>query len=63
MTKFVVFDFASRYKEAAKEMGFWLAQGKLKSKEQIIEGIKTFPETLLMLFSGENFGKLMIKAA
>ncbi len=63
MEGFVVFDFASRYKEAAKEMGAWLAQGKLKSKEHIVEGIETFPETLLMLFSGENFGKLMIKAA
>ena len=63
MEGFVVFDFASRYKEAAKEMAAWLAQGKLKSKEHIVEGIETFPETLLMLFSGENFGKLMIKAA
>ena len=44
-------------------MAAWLAQGKLKSKEHIVEGIETFPETLLMLFSGENFGKLMIKAA
>ncbi len=61
MEGFVVFDFASRYKEAAKEMGAWLAQGKLKSKEHIVEGIETFPEALLMLFSGENFGKLIIK--
>jgi len=63
MEGFIVFDFASRYKEAAKEMAAWLAQGKLKSKEHIVAGIETFPETLLMLFSGENFGKLMIKAA
>ncbi|MFQ5636522.1 MAG: NADP-dependent oxidoreductase [bacterium] len=63
MQGFVVFDFAGRYQEAAQEMGLWLAQGKLKSKEHIVEGIETFPETLLMLFSGENYGKLIIKVA
>jgi NADPH-dependent curcumin reductase CurA len=61
MQGFIVFDFASQYKEAAVQMGQWMAEGKLKSKEHIVEGIETFPETLLMLFSGENFGKLMIK--
>ena len=61
MQGFIVFDFASQYGEAAKQMGQWLAEGKLKSKEHIVEGIDTFPETLLMLFSGENFGKLMLK--
>ena len=61
MQGFIVFDFASQYKEAAVQMGQWMAEGKLKSKEHIVEGIETFPETLLMLFSGGNFGKLMIK--
>jgi len=61
MEGFVVFDFAARYGEAAKQMAGWLAQGKLKSKEHIVEGIETFPETLLMLFTGKNYGKLIIK--
>jgi len=61
MQGFVVFDFASKYAEAAKELATWIANGKLKSKEHIVEGIETFPETLLMLFSGENFGKLIIE--
>ncbi|MFQ5653008.1 MAG: NADP-dependent oxidoreductase, partial [bacterium] len=59
MEGFVVFDYVPRFGEAAKEMAHWLAAGKLKSKEHIVEGIETFPETLLMLFSGKNFGKLM----
>jgi NADPH-dependent curcumin reductase CurA len=37
--------------------------GKFKSKEDIVEGFETFPDTLLKLFRGENFGKLMIKVA
>jgi NADPH-dependent curcumin reductase CurA len=61
MEGFVVFEYASRYAEAAREMGAWMAAGKLKSREDIVEGIETFPETLLKLFSGENLGKLMIK--
>lgn len=63
MEGMVVFDFASRYKEAALEMGGWIAQGKLKHKEDIVAGLETFPETLLKLFKGENFGKLVLKVA
>ena len=61
MEGLVVFDYAKRYSEAAMQMGQWMAQGKLKSREHIVEGIEKFPETLNMLFSGENTGKLMIK--
>lgn len=61
MQGFVIMDYASRYGEAAKEMGGWLAQGKLKSRVDIVEGFDTFPETLLKLFSGENAGKLILK--
>jgi hypothetical protein len=61
MQGMVVFDYASRYKEAAMEMGGWMAQGKLKSREDVVEGLETFPETLLKLFKGENLGKLVLK--
>jgi len=42
-------------------MAGWLAAGKLVSKEHIVDGLETFPETLLKLFSGENTGKLVLK--
>ncbi len=60
---FIVFDYANRYQEAAVEMAGWMKAGKLKSREHIVPGIETFPETLLKLFSGENNGKLLIKVA
>ena len=63
MEGMVVFDYADRYAEAAKEMGGWMAQGKLKSREDIVSGLDDFPERLLMLFRGENFGKLVLKVA
>ncbi|NNG09031.1 MAG: NADP-dependent oxidoreductase, partial [Arenibacter sp.] len=61
MQGMVVFDWASRYGEAALAMGTWLAQGKLKSKEAIYDGIENFPQTYNRLFSGEKLGKLVLK--
>jgi NADPH-dependent curcumin reductase CurA len=63
MTGMVVFDYAKRYPEAVREMAGWMAAGRLKSREHIVEGLQTFPETLQMLFSGENQGKLVLKVA
>jgi hypothetical protein len=63
MEGFVVFDFAPRYGEAIKAMAGWLAEGKLKAKEDVVSGLETFPETLLKLFRGENFGKLVLEVS
>ncbi|MGI8557231.1 MAG: NADP-dependent oxidoreductase [Solirubrobacteraceae bacterium] len=60
MSGFVVSDYFSRYAEGGAQMGAWLAEGKLKTREDIVEGLETFPETLLKLFSGENEGKLVL---
>lgn len=61
MQGMVVFDYADRYSEAAKEMGSWIAQGKLKSKEDVYEGIENFYDTFQRLFTGDKKGKLMLK--
>ncbi|GAC1434851.1 MAG: NADP-dependent oxidoreductase [Solirubrobacteraceae bacterium] len=61
MTGFVVSDYGARLVEAAGEMGGWLAAGKLSSREDVVEGLEHFPETLLRLFSGENDGKLILR--
>ncbi|WP_079226983.1 NADP-dependent oxidoreductase [Pseudomonas putida] len=61
MEGFVVMDHAKDYGKAAQEVAGWLATGKVKSKEDVVDGLETFPETLLKLFSGENFGKLVLK--
>jgi NADPH-dependent curcumin reductase CurA len=61
MTGFLVFDFADRYPEAIAELAGWLRDGKLVSREYIVEGgVRAFPDTLLKLFEGENTGKLVI---
>jgi NADPH-dependent curcumin reductase CurA len=61
MEGFVVMDYASKFADAGKEMAGWMIEGKLKSREDIVDGLETFPETLQKLFSGENFGKLVLK--
>jgi NADPH-dependent curcumin reductase CurA len=63
MQGFVVFDYADRYAEGARVMAGWIATGQLKSREDVVDGLETFPETLLMLFRGENTGKLVLKVA
>ena len=59
----IVFDYASRFPDAVRDIAGWMAAGKLKSREDIVDGLQTFPETLLKLFSGENFGKLVLRVA
>ncbi len=61
ITGIIVFDFLNRYPEAVSQISAWLTEGVLETKEDIYEGIKQFPSVLLKLFSGENFGKLLIK--
>lgn len=63
MKGMLVFDYADRYAEAREEMAGWMAAGKLKSREDIVEGLETFPDTFLKLFRGENLGKLILEVA
>ncbi len=60
MTGFVVSDYGARFAEGARQMGEWRAAGRLRSREDVVDGLETFPETLLKLFSGENDGKLVL---
>ncbi len=61
MQGMVVLDYAKDYKKAAAEMGQWLLQGRLLSKEDIYEGIENFYETFTRLFTGDKMGKLILK--
>ena len=61
MEGFIVFDFEKEFGRFFRDMGQWLAEGRLQSREHIVKGIETFPDTLLMLFDGRNQGKLVIE--
>lgn len=61
MQGMVVTDYADKFGEAAQQLGTWMQEGKLKSKEDIYEGIENFQETYHRLFSGDKKGKLVLK--
>ncbi len=63
MQGFVVMDYMSRYPEAMREMGAWIADGRLIAREDVVEGFDSFPEALGKLFAGENVGKLVLKVS
>ena len=63
MEGIVVFDWADRYPEGIKQISQWMKEGKFISREDVVDGLDTFPETLNMLFDGKNFGKLVLKVA
>lgn len=62
MEGFIVFDFASEYVPARKELSQWLAEGKIKRKETIIKGgIDNVENAWEELFGGKNSGKLLLE--
>ncbi|MFC5511191.1 NADP-dependent oxidoreductase [Massilia jejuensis] len=63
MEGMLVTDYADRYPEGVATLAGWMKEGSFKSREHIVEGFDTFPSTLLMLFKGENLGKLVLKVA
>lgn len=64
MEGMVVFDYADRYPQAVAEIAGYLKDGRMKSREDVATGgVAAFPATLLKLFNGENFGKLVLQVA
>jgi len=63
MEGMVVFDYADRFPQAVAELAGYLREGRMHSREDLVEGLDNFPEALLKLFNGENFGKLVLKVA
>ena len=63
MEGIVVFDYADRYHIAVAEMAACLRAGTMQSREDVVTGLDNFPDALLKLFNGENFGKLVLQVA
>jgi NADPH-dependent curcumin reductase CurA len=63
MEGFTGLDYPSRAPEAVEALGGWQRDGSLVHKEDVAHGIENAPKALLRLFSGENFGKQLVKVA
>ena len=58
---FIIIDYASRFMDAAKQLGMWKMMGKLKDRQTIVKGLEKAPEAINMLFEGKNIGKLIVE--
>ena len=63
MQGMIVFDWKDRYPEGIKALAGYLAQGKLKYRESVVEGIENAPKGFIALLKGGNFGKQLVKLA
>jgi NADPH-dependent curcumin reductase CurA len=61
MEGFVIFDYEARYPEAQAQLREWLLAGKIKSQEDITDGLEAFPSALARLFEGANTGKMLVR--
>jgi len=61
MRGFIVSDFAAKYAPAMRQMGEWVRSGRIKYKEDIVEGLEAAPRAFIGLLRGENFGKLQVR--
>ena len=57
----IVFDWKDRYGEALKALGGYFAEGKLKYRESVVQGLENAPRGLVDLLNGKNFGKQLVK--
>jgi len=58
---FIVMDHLDKFNSFIADMGKWAAEGKIKWKETIVDGIENAPEAFIGLFKGANFGKMLVK--
>ena len=63
MEGFTGLDYGPRVPEALEALGHWQREGKLVQKEDVVIGLENAPRALLRLFTGENFGKQLLKIA
>ena len=58
---FIVLDYGDRYPEAIAALGQWMAEGKVKVRTEIVDGLENALQTVKKLYTGANTGKLMIR--
>jgi NADPH-dependent curcumin reductase len=60
---FIVSDFAARQADFLRDAGEWLRTGRLKYREDIVDGLEKAPSAFLGLLQGRNFGKMLVRTA
>jgi hypothetical protein len=61
---FIILDhYATRLEAFRRDMGQWVASGKVKFREDIVDGLENAPNSFIGLLEGRNFGKLVVRVA
>ena len=60
---FIVWDFADQAPAFHRDVSDWLKQGRVKYREDIVEGLEHAPEAFMGMLRGRNFGKLVVHVA
>jgi len=60
---FIILDYAARFEEGVTQLAQWVAAGRLKHAETVVEGLEELPVAINILFDGGNRGKLVVKVA
>jgi NADPH-dependent curcumin reductase CurA len=63
MHGFLVFDWWHRRDEALRRLAEWGRAGRIRFKEDVLDGIEHMPEAFLRLLTGKNFGKQLVRIA
>jgi len=64
MQGFIIFDdYGTRYGEFLAQMSRWLDEGKIKFREDVVDGLENAPQAFIGLLEGKNFGKLMVRVS
>lgn len=64
MQGFIIFDdFAEGFDKFLQQMSEWVDQGKIKFREDLVDGLENAPQAFIGLLQGKNFGKLVIRVA
>ena len=58
---FIVWDFADRADAFGRDVGAWLAEGRVAYREDVVDGLENAPEAFVGLLKGRNFGKLVVR--
>ena len=58
---FIVTDFAARHGDFLRDVSAWLREGRIKYREDVVDGIEKAPRALIGLLRGENFGKMLVR--
>ncbi len=61
MEGFIILDYFDRFPAAQLEVGGWLAEGRIKAAEHIVQGLENAPDALNLLFTGGNTGKVIVQ--